>query len=114
MDQFRNATLEIKDLHIDMAVTTMLQGTKSLPLQESLALRQPKSLINLFVHVNEYISQAEVMKVVTGCKEKVRKRKERDSDDLEEKKKDKTRKNDCPSKLQYKNYAQLFKPDLTS
>ena len=57
MDRFRNATLEIRELQPGVAVAAMLQGTRSVQLQESLSLDQPKTLADLFVMANKYVTQ---------------------------------------------------------
>ena len=88
VDRFRNATLEICNLPIEMAVSAMFQGTRLTPLQESLSLNPPKSLADLFVRANKYILHIEMMKTIGGNDEGERKRKERDNeeDQINEKK----------------------------
>ena len=56
MDRFRNTTLEIRELQPEVAVAAMLQGTRSVQLQESLSLDQPKTLDDLFVIANKYVT----------------------------------------------------------
>jgi len=55
VDKFQNATLEICNLPIEMAVFAMFQGTQLTSLQELLSLNPPKSLANLIVRANKYI-----------------------------------------------------------
>ena len=62
MDRFRNSTLEVHDLQVGVAVTAMLQGTRSKKLQESLSLDQPTTISDLFSRADKYITQEEVMK----------------------------------------------------
>ena len=64
VDRFRNATLEVYDLQVGVAVTAMLQGTMSEKLQESLSLDQSMTILNLFSRANKYITQEEVMKMI--------------------------------------------------
>ena len=88
VDRFRNATLEVRELQPGVAVAAMLQGTRSIPLQESLSLDQPKTLADLFVMANKYVTHAKMMKIVTSNDEKERKRKEREAQEEPTRKRD--------------------------
>ena len=79
VDRFRNATLEVHDLQPGVAVAAMLQGTRSVQVQKSLSLDQPKTLADLFVRANKYILQAEVMKIVVAKEDKEKKRNDREA-----------------------------------
>ena len=76
VDRFRNATLEICNLPIERAISAMFQGTRLTPLLESLSLKPPKSLVDLFVRANKYILHTEMMRTVGGNEDGERKRKE--------------------------------------
>ncbi|XP_052197290.1 uncharacterized protein LOC127804466 [Diospyros lotus] len=78
VDRFRNATLEIHNLPIEMVVSAMFQGAQLTSFQESLSLDYPKSLADLFVRANKYIHHTEVMRTVVMDEDRERKRKERD------------------------------------
>ena len=91
VDRFRNATLEVHDLQPGVAVAAMLQGTRSMQLQESLSLDQPKTLADLFVRANKYVLQAEVMKIVVAKEDKEKKRKDREDREESNKKERKVR-----------------------
>jgi len=77
MDRFRNTTLEIHDLPLEMEMSVMLQGTQLTSLQESLCL-DPTSPADFFGKANKYILHTKVMRVVGGNEDIEQKRKECD------------------------------------
>ena len=56
VDRFRDATLEVEDLPVGVALAAMLQGTSSEKLQESLSLNQPTTISDLFARANKYVA----------------------------------------------------------
>ena len=76
MDRFRNATLKIYDLLVEMVVSAMLQGTRLTSLRESLSLDPPNSPADMFFRENKYILHMKVMQIVRIDEDKERKRKE--------------------------------------
>ncbi|XP_052193948.1 uncharacterized protein LOC127802273 [Diospyros lotus] len=112
VDRFRNATLEICNLPIEMAVSAMFQGTRLTPLQESLSLDPPKSLADLFVRANRYILHAEMMKTIGGSEDGERNRKERDIEEGSNQRKERTRRSDTVGP-QFHHYTRLNQPRST-
>ena len=47
--------LAVQDLPIGVAVLAFLQGTILMPFKESLTLKQPTTLADLFAHANRYV-----------------------------------------------------------
>ena len=78
--------------------------------QESLALKQPTSLADLFIQDNEYILQVEIMRIVNKQEEKYRKQKERDLDNEMSEREEKFRKPNTLPQLQFRNQTPLAKP----
>ena len=78
MDRFWNATLEIRDLPLEVVVSAMMQGARLTSFQDSLSLNPPKSLANLFVRANRYILHTEIMRIMGGGEDGERKRKDRE------------------------------------
>ena len=91
-----------------MAVSAMLHGTRLTPLQESLSLDPPASLVDFFARANKYMLHIEVMRVVGGNEDRERKRKERGV----EKDSSRVRGLDVPQP-QFHHYTKLLQPQLT-
>lgn len=64
-------------------------------------------MANLFIRTNKYILQTEVMRIVGINEETDRKMSGRDSEDRDNRRKDRERRNDSTAKLQYKNSTLL-------
>ncbi|XP_052204060.1 uncharacterized protein LOC127809334 [Diospyros lotus] len=112
VDRFRNATLEICNLPVEMAVSAMFQGTRLPPLQESLSLDPPKSLADLFVRANKYILHTEMMRTIGGNEDGERKRKERDNEEGSNQRKERTKRSDTVGP-QFHHYTRLNQPRST-
>jgi len=81
VDRFYNATLEVPNLSVQVAISAMLQGTQLISLQESLSLDPPASLADLFVKVNRYILHTKIMRNVGGNEDREWKRKEHEGEE---------------------------------
>ncbi|XP_052182068.1 uncharacterized protein LOC127794851 [Diospyros lotus] len=112
VDRFLNATLEICNLPIEMAVSAMFQGTRLPPLQESLSLDPPKSLADLFVRANNYILHTEMMRTIGGNEDGERKRKERDNEEGLNQRKERTKRSDTV-RPQFHHCTRLNQPRST-
>ncbi|XP_052171619.1 uncharacterized protein LOC127787595 [Diospyros lotus] len=106
VDRFQNATLEICNLPIEMALSAMFQGTRLTPLEESLSLDPLKSLANLFIRANKYILHTEMMRMVRGNEDGERKRKERDIEEDLNRRQERTRRLD-DVRPQFNHYTWL-------
>ena len=109
VDRFRNATLEICNLPIEIVVSAMFQGTPLTPLQESLPLNPPKSLTDLFVRANKYILHTEMMRTIGGNEDGERKRKERDNEEGSNQQKERIKRSDM-ARPQFHHYTRLNQP----
>ncbi|XP_052209227.1 uncharacterized protein LOC127812745 [Diospyros lotus] len=112
VDRFRNATLDIRNLPIEMAVSAMLQGVQLTSFQESLSLDLPKSLADLFTKANKYVHHTEVMWTVTIDEDRERKRKERDIEEDLNRRQERARRLD-DVRPQFNHYTQLTQPRST-
>ncbi|XP_052204085.1 uncharacterized protein LOC127809363 [Diospyros lotus] len=109
VDRFQNATLEIRNLPIEMAMSAILQGARLTSFQESLSLNSPKSLADLFVRANKYIHHTEVTRTVAIDEDREWKKKERDiEEDLDRRQERVQRLDDV--KLQFNHYTRLTQP----
>ncbi|XP_039131811.1 uncharacterized protein LOC120268487 [Dioscorea cayenensis subsp. rotundata] len=77
VERFRAATLEVQDLQATVAVSGMLQGTRSRDFQKSLSLDQPLTLGDLFSRANKFILSEDVMRHINS-ETRDKKRKDRD------------------------------------
>ncbi|XP_052181919.1 uncharacterized protein LOC127794713 [Diospyros lotus] len=109
VDRFQNATLEICNLPIEIAVSAMFQGTRLTPLQESLSLDPSKSLADLFVRANKYILHTEMMRTIGGNEDGEWKRKERDIEEDFNRRQERTRRLD-DVRPQLNHYTRLTQP----
>ncbi|XP_052203969.1 uncharacterized protein LOC127809246 [Diospyros lotus] len=112
VDRFQNATFEIHNLPIEMAVSAMFQGVQLTSFQEFLSLDPPKSLIDLFVMANKYIHHIEVMRTVAMNEDREKKRKKRDIEKDFNRRQERTRRlGDV--RPQFNHYTQLTQPRST-
>ncbi|XP_039143940.1 uncharacterized protein LOC120281069 [Dioscorea cayenensis subsp. rotundata] len=112
VERFRAATLEVQDLQAIVAVSGMLQGTRSRDFQKSLSLDQPLTLGNLFNQANKFILSDNVMRHINaGNRDK--KRKDRDETNDEGRKTRRGNEHRQVPKLKFENFTPLSQPYST-
>ncbi|XP_039146851.1 uncharacterized protein LOC120284114 [Dioscorea cayenensis subsp. rotundata] len=112
VERFRAATLEVQDLQATVAVSGMLQGTRSRDFQKSLSLDQPLTLGDLFNRANKFILSEDVMRHInTGNRDK--KRKDRDETNFEGRRTGRGNEHGQIPKLKFENFTPLSQPCST-
>ncbi|XP_039128920.1 uncharacterized protein LOC120265067 [Dioscorea cayenensis subsp. rotundata] len=112
VERFRAATLEVQDLQATVAVSRMLQGTRSRNFQKSLSPNQPLTLGDLFNRATKFILSEDVMRHInTGNRDK--KRKDRDKTNYEGRRTGRGNEHRQIPKLKFENFTPLSQPRST-
>ncbi|XP_039137116.1 uncharacterized protein LOC120274646 [Dioscorea cayenensis subsp. rotundata] len=112
VERFRATTLEVQDLQAIVAISGMLQGTRSRDFQKSLSLDQPLTLRDLFSQANKFILSEDVMRHINaGNRDK--KRKDRDETNDEGRKTGRGNEHRQVPKLKFENFTPLSQPRST-
>ncbi|KAH7661106.1 Retrovirus capsid C-terminal protein [Dioscorea alata] len=109
VERFRAAILEVQDLQATVAVSKMLQGTRSRDFQKSLSLDQPLTLGDLFNRDNKFILSEDVIRHI-NAENRDKKRKDRDDTNDEGRKIGRENEHRQVPKLKFEHFTPLSQP----